>query len=162
RFNRGLTGFDLNATLPIAAGAQAAYATLPASILALRPASDFIVKGGTLFLGKDGAPDTVNLSQPGYMPRVGFAYQINDKTVLRGGWGMFYDTNNVLNDGLNQTGFSRGTSTTITNDNGLTFTNTNLTSAACRASLSNCVTLLSDPFPVRADGTRFDVPLGNA
>lgn len=162
RFNRGLTGFDLNAQLPIAAGAQAAYATLPASILSLRPASDFIVKGGTTFLGKDGAPDTVNKAQPGWMPRLGFAYQLNDKTVLRGGWGMFFDTNNVLNDGLNQTGYSRGTNTVITNDNGLTFTNSNLTSAACRASLSACVTLLSDPFPVRADGTRFDVPLGNA
>ncbi|MBI3425609.1 MAG: TonB-dependent receptor [Acidobacteria bacterium] len=162
RFNRGLTGFDLNAQLPIAAGAQAAYATLPASLLALRPASDFIVKGGTTFLGKDGAPDTVNKAQPGWMPRFGFAYQLNDKTVLRGGWGMFFDTNNVLNDGLNQTGYSRGTSTTITNDNGLTFLGTNLTAAACRASLTACTTLLADPFPVRADGTRFDVPLGNA
>ena len=161
RFNRGLTGFDLNATLPISQGAQEAYGRLPASILALRPASDFVVKGGTLFLGKDGAPDTVNKAQPGYMPRVGFAYQLNDKTVLRGGWGMFFDTNNVLNDGLNQTGYSRGTSTTITNDNGLTFLGTNLTSPECRASLTNCRTLLSDPFPVRADGTRFDTPLGN-
>jgi hypothetical protein len=165
RFNRGLTGFDLEAPLPIAAGAQAAYATLtvPATALfQLPPASQFVVKGGTLFLGKDGAPDTVNKSQPGWMPRLGFAYQLNDKTVLRGGWGMFFDTNNVLNDGLNQTGYSRGTGTTITNDNGLTFNNTNLTSAECRASLANCRTLLADPFPVRADGTRFDVPLGNA
>ncbi len=162
RFNRGLTGFDLESTLPISAGAQAAYATLPASILALRPASDFIVKGGATFLGKDGAPDTVNKAQPAWMPRVGFAYQLNDKTVLRGGWGMFFDTNNVLNNGLNQTGYSRGTSTVITNDNGLTFNNTNITSAACRASLSACVTLLNDPFPVRSDGSRFDVPQGNA
>ncbi len=162
RFNRGLTGFDLNATLPISQGAQEAYAKLPASILALRPASDFVVKGGTQFLGKDGGPDTVNKSQPGWMPRVGFAYQLSDKMVLRGGWGMFFDTNNVLNEGLNQTGYSRATGTVITNDNGLTFNNANLTSAACKASLSACVTLLSDPFPIRADGTRFDQPLGNS
>jgi hypothetical protein len=164
RFNRGLTGFDLNAQLPIATGAQAAYATLPASILALRPASEFIVKGGTTFLGKDGAPTRVNQNTPGYMPRLGFAYQLNDKTVLRGGWGLFYDTNNVLNDGLNQTGYSRSTNPVITNDNGLTFINTNLTSAECRASLTNCRTVLADPFPVRPDNgnTRFDVPLGNA
>jgi hypothetical protein len=162
RFNRGLTSFDFDATLPITQAAQEAYAKLPASILALRPASEFIVKGGTRFLGKDGAPDTGTKAQPGWMPRVGFAYQINEKTVLRGGWGVFYDTNNVLNDGLNQTGYSRGTSTTITNDNGLTFLNTNITSAECRASLTACRTLLADPFPVRADGTRFDTPLGNA
>jgi len=167
RFNRGLTGFDLEAPLPIAAGAQAGYAAtlaiaLPAAHrFPLLSASQFVVKGGTQFLGKDGAPGTVNKSQPGWMPRAGFAYQLSDKMVLRGGWGMFFDTNNVLNEGLNQTGYSRGTGTTITNDNGLTFNNTNLTSAACRASLSACVTLLSDPFPVRADGTRFDTPLGN-
>jgi hypothetical protein len=165
RFNRGLTGFDLEATLPISAAAQAAYATLtvpPTALFPLPPASQFIVKGGTLFLGKDGAPDTVNKSQPGWMPRVGFAYQLGDKTVLRGGWGMFFDTNNVLNDGLNQTGYSRSTNTVVTNDNGLTFNNTNLTSAECRANIANCRTILADPFPVRADGTRFDTPLGNA
>src|SRR5215813_1149568 len=162
RYNRGLTGFDLDAKLPISQGAQDAYAKLPASILSLRPASDFIVKGGTLYLAKDGAPDTVNKGQPAWMPRLGFAYQLNDKTVLRGGWGLFYDTNNVIENGLDQTGFSRGTGTTITNDNGLTFTNSNLTSAACRASLSACVTLLSDPFPIRADGTRFDTSIGSA
>ncbi|HEX9000358.1 MAG TPA: carboxypeptidase regulatory-like domain-containing protein [Blastocatellia bacterium] len=170
RFNRGLTGFDLEAPLPIASGAATGYAAtlgiaLPATHrFPLLPASQFTVKGGTQFLGKDGAPDTVNESQPGYMPRVGFAYQLNDKTVLRGGWGMFYDTNNVLNEGLNQTGYSRATSTVITNDNGLNFNGSNLTSAACRASLTACTTLLADPFPVRANAnnTRFDTPLGNA
>jgi hypothetical protein len=162
RFNRGLTGFDLEAKLPISDAAQAAYGRLPASILALRPVSDFIVKGGTQYLGKDGAPTTVNQAQPGWMPRVGFAYQLNDKTVLRGGWGMFFDTNNVLNEGLNQTGYNRNTTTVVTNDNGLTFNNTNLTSAECRASIANCRTILADPFPVRSDGTRFDLPLANS
>ncbi|NOT63454.1 MAG: hypothetical protein HOP19_24855, partial [Acidobacteria bacterium] len=161
RFNRGLAGFDANATLPISEGAQQAYSRLPASILALRPASDFVIRGGTIYLGKDGAPATVNNAQPGYMPRLGFAYQLNDKTVLRGGWGMFYDTNNVLNDGLNQSGYSRATSTVVTNDNGLTFNGTNLTSPECRANLANCTTLLANPFPVRTDGSRFDTPLGN-
>jgi hypothetical protein len=161
RFNRGLTGFDLEAQLPISQAAQEAYAKLPASILALRPASDFIVKGGAPYLGKDGAPETVNNAQPAWMPRIGFAYQIDDKTVLRGGWGMFFDTNNVLNDGLNQTGYNRGTGTTITNDNGLTFLGTNITSPECRANIANCRTILSDPFPLRANGTRFDVPLGS-
>src|SRR5678815_4244764 len=73
----------------------------------------------------------------------------------------FYDTNNVLNFGLDQFGFSRSTGTTLTNNNGLTLLNTNLMSAECRSNASNCRTILSDPFPVRSDGTRFDEPLGN-
>ncbi|HEX5081794.1 MAG TPA: carboxypeptidase-like regulatory domain-containing protein [Blastocatellia bacterium] len=153
RFNRGLAGFDLEAPLPIAQAAQEAYAKLPASILALRPASDFVVKGGTLYLGKDGAPETVNNAQPAWMPRLGFAYQINEKTVLRGGWGMFFDTNNALNDGLNQTGYNRGTSTTVTNNNGLDFTGSDPRDPS---------TIFADPFPLRSDGTRFNTPLGNA
>lgn len=161
RFNRGLTGFDLYSKLPISDLAEAAYARMPANILAVRPAGDFLVRGGTEFLGANGAPDTVNNATPGWMPRLGFAYQLNNKTVLRGGWGMFYDTNNVLNDGLNQTGYSRATNTVVTNDNGLNFNFTNLTSPECRANVSSCRTLFADPFPVRADGTRFDVPLGN-
>ena len=159
RYNRGLAGFDPNGALPIADAAQAAYAKNP---LPERPASDFLVRGGTLYLANGASPDTMNNAKAAWMPRVGFAYQINDKTVLRGGWGMFYDTNNVLNDGINQTGYSRGTGTTITNDNGLTFNFANLTSPECRADITRCKTIFADPFPLRADGTRFDVPLGNA
>ena len=162
RYNRGLVGFDLNATLPITAGAQAAYANLPASLLALRPASEFIVKGGNLYLGKDGSPSTVNQGKGEWLPKFGFAYQLNDKTVLRGGYGLFFDTTNVIENGLDQTGFNRSTGTTITNDVGLTFNGANWTSAACRAALSACTGVLLDPFPVRSDGTRFNAPLGSA
>lgn len=151
RFNRGVTGFDLNATLPITAGAEAAFANVAAAVGI--PASQFKVRGGTTYLGKDGAPDTFNKANWSYLPRVGFAYSLNDKTVVRGGYGIFADTINVLNFGIDQTGYNRATITTITNDNGLTFLN---------ADLANGKTLLSDPFPVRADGTRFNVPLGNA
>jgi Carboxypeptidase regulatory-like domain/TonB dependent receptor len=165
RFNRGLMEFDLESTLPITQLAQAAYAALPTpSGIPLPPASEFIVKGGSTYLGDGLSPDTINLGQPGWMPRIGFAYQINDSTVLRGGWGMFYDTNNVTNDGLNQGQFNRGTGTVISTDNGLTFNNTNWDSAECDADIFNCRTILSDPFPVRnnIDGTRFDTPTGNA
>jgi len=158
RFNRGISQFDPNAQLPIADAAKAAYAKNPIPEL---PVSQFDVRGGSLYLGKDGASPVLNKAQPAYMPRVGFAYQWNSKTVLRAGYGLFYDTNNVLNFGLDQFGFSRSTGTTLTNDNGLTLLNTNLTSAACKTNLSSCQTLLRDPFPVRSDGTRFNEPFGN-
>ena len=149
RANRGVGGgFDFGALLPISAAAEAAYRANPMPGLA-----SIEVRGGNNYLGANGAPRTLSDGQHSWMPRLGAVYKLNDRTVVRGGYGSFYDTNNVLNDGLNQFGYSRGTSTIITNDNGLTFEN---------ADLKNGRTIFSDPFPVRADGTRFNEPLGNA
>jgi len=159
RFNRALVNFDPNAELPISARAQAAYAANPLPEL---PASQFIVRGGSVYLGQNGAPNTSHDAENLFMPRIGIVYQLNSKTVIRGGYGLYFDTNNVLDNSLNQFGYSRDTATTITNDNGLTFNFTNLTSPECRASISNCRTIFSDPFPVRANGTRFNTPVGNA
>jgi hypothetical protein len=149
RFNRALVNFDPAAELPISEAVEAAYA---ANALPELPASQFQVRGGSVYLGQDGGPTTSHDSQNLWMPKLGFAYQWNDKTVIRAGYGLFYDTNNVLDNNLNQLGYSRDTSTTLTNDNGLTFNN---------ADLGRGVTIFSDPFPVRSDGTRFNTPVGN-
>src|SRR5262245_3208440 len=157
RYDRAVAGFDPNAELPIAADVQAAYARLTDPLLR---ASQFAVKGGSVYLGQNAGVS--HLSENMFMPRIGLAYQWNEKTVIRGGYGLFFDTNNVLNNDLNQSGYSRDTATPISNDNGLNFTSSNLTSAACRASVTACTTIFSDPFPVRADGTRFNTPVGDA
>jgi hypothetical protein len=157
RYNRGLGGgFLFGEELPISAAAEAAYRRSPMPGLAA-----IEVAGGNTYLGANGAPRSLNDGQHAWMPRVGLVYKLDDRTILRGGYGLFYDTNNVLNDGISQFGYSRGTGTVITNDNGLTFNATNLTSPECRASLSACRTLFSDPFPLRADGARFNEPFGN-
>jgi hypothetical protein len=46
RFNRGIAGYDLNAELPISGAVEAAYARSP---LPEMPASQFDVRGGTLY-----------------------------------------------------------------------------------------------------------------
>ncbi len=141
RFNRGLGGgFYFNDKLPITDLVQAAYARSPIAELA---AADFKVMGGTRYLGQD-APNTISRGTANVLPRLGAVFQLDKQTVVRGGYGWFYDTTNVTNFEINQWGYSQATVTQMSLDNGLSF-----------------VTSLADPFPVRADGTRFDEPLKN-
>ena len=48
------------------------------------PASAFRVRGGLTF-ASDSERGTYNPDMNNFQPRVGFAYQVNEKTVLRGG-----------------------------------------------------------------------------
>ncbi|MCL5744575.1 MAG: TonB-dependent receptor, partial [Acidobacteria bacterium] len=49
------------------------------------------LKGGLEFVGVDGRSRTQFSTQAtNFAPRVGFAYQMNQNTVLRGGYGLFY------------------------------------------------------------------------
>ena len=64
--------------------------------------------GSLAFAGVNGAP--TRPADPYYntwQPRVGFAYALNPKTALRGGWGRFYSNPN--NDYLQTSGFSNTT-----------------------------------------------------
>src|SRR5262249_4567932 len=49
------------------------------------------ITGGLVFAGVDGAPE-VQGNQPAIKvaPRGGAVYSINEKTVIRGGWGLYY------------------------------------------------------------------------
>ncbi len=153
RYNRMIAGFDPNATLPITEAVQAAYARNPIPEL---PASSFKVLGGSTYPGVGGNPRNAFKNELMWMPRIGVAYLLNDKTVIRGGYGIFFDTLNVMNFGPDQFGFSRGTSTIITNNFGQTW------NFPGNANPANGNSPLRDPFPVREDGTRFDIPTRDA
>jgi len=122
--NRNVRGFDPDASISIAAAARAAYAANPIPELA---PSVFNPRGGLQFTSEQNRgffdPDGNNIQ-----PRVGFAYSISDRTVLRGGVGIYTVPNIIF--GNFQPGFSGSTPIVTTLDNGLTF----------RANLAN-------PFP---------------
>ncbi len=154
RYNRMIGGFNPTLTLPITSAAQAAYAANPIPELA---AANFKVLGGALYPGSSGQPRELSKGQLMWLPRFGAAYQLNSKMVIRGGYGIYFDTVDVLNFGPDQSGYSRSTSTTVSTDAGTTWP-----AFPAAANPANMNSPLVDPFPVRSNGTRFDVPTGSA
>jgi hypothetical protein len=149
RFNRAIAAFDPKLTLPITTIAQNAYAAAPVPELA---ASAFSVMGGSYYPGTNGRDRKLWQNELLYLPRFSFAYSLTHTMVIRGGYGMFYDSNNVQNYSADLSGYNRTTSTTFSTDWGQNFVSGNPKQG---------ITPLVDPFPVRADGTRFDDPTGN-
>ncbi len=163
RFNRGLAGgFDPTLVLPITAAAQTAYAKVYADnaasskpLAGLPDPASFKVLGGTHYLGDISNGFTDGFHQ--LLPRIGVVYRLANKTVVRAGFGLFIDTfNSNNNDRPPQDGFSQETTTTITTDRGLSYF------YGPAANISSSVNGFIDPFPVRANGSRFDEPYGNA
>ncbi|MEK7406334.1 MAG: carboxypeptidase-like regulatory domain-containing protein [Acidobacteriota bacterium] len=150
RYNRMIGPFDAELKLPISEPAQAAYARRPAPE---RAGADFLVRGGSVYPGSGGASRRIRRNELMWLPRLAAAYQLNSSTVIRGGYGLFYDSLNAMTEAPTQTGFSRTTSTLLTTDFGATW---------LAGDPRNGVSPLRDPFPVRADGTRFDEPLRDA
>jgi len=120
RLNRNVRGFDPDAQLAITAAAQAAYAASPIPEIA---ASAFRVRGGLLF-ADDSNPGTYNPDKNNFQPRIGFAYQVNEKTVLRGGWAIYAVPALFDISGIYQPGFSQGTTIVPSLDTGVTIRST--------------------------------------
>ena len=114
RFNRNVRGFDFTTASPIEAAVQAALAKTP-----IPEVPSLSLKGGLLFT-TDQNRGIHESDKNNFQPRVGFAYQLNEKTVLRGGYAL-YMVPFIFDGAINQQGFSQDTSLRASTDNGLTF-----------------------------------------
>ncbi len=128
RFNRTVRGLDLSVVQPIEVQARAIYAKNPTPEV---PVDQFFVRGGLTFAGVNGQPSTLwNSPTNQFMPRIGIAFKIDDKTVVHTGYGIFFGFLGQRRGDVVQTGFSQNTNFIATTDSGLHFTST-----------------LSNPFP---------------
>jgi hypothetical protein len=123
RFNRLNRSFDRAATNPVNAMVnKTQFPALPT------------LRGGLLFAGVNGVPrQAADTYMKALQPRVGFAYQLSTKLVMRGGWGRYYI--NPSNAYIQTNGFTVNTPIINTLDGG-------------RTMLPN---LINNPFP---DGIR--------
>jgi len=65
------------------------------------PSGDATVGGNILLAGRGGnSRSLVNARWNQFAPRFGFAYQFDRKTVLRGGWGLFFSPENDAREDL--------------------------------------------------------------
>ena len=148
--NRAIGGFDPNVQLPIAAAAQAAYAASPIPQL---PASAFVVLGGDYYVGTTGHDRKLWQNQLMYLPRIAAAWQVTSKTIVRAGYGAYYDTLNVMNEAANQSGFSCTQTNATSNNSGITFN---------YGDPYNGVSPLTNPFPSMIGGNPPCQPYGSS
>ena len=77
------------------------------------------LRGGLQFAGVGGNPaNSGNLYQNTWQPRIGFAYSLNDRVVVRGGFGRYYM--NPSNNNLRSLGFETNTPIVASLDDGRT------------------------------------------
>ena len=95
--NNGLAvGFDQTAINPVASSVPAGSGVIP--------------YGQILFAGQNGNPtQTGSPSKTKFGPRIGAAFQLNSKTTLRAGWGMFYAPTFFGVDGVTAPGYVQTT-----------------------------------------------------
>lgn len=120
RQNKSVSGFDFGYVQPAQAAARAKLTTNPVTGMDGLPIdpNSFNVMGGLLFAGKDGGSKLYNTPTNTFLPRFGIAFKLNDKTILRGGFGLFAGFLGERRGDVIQPGFTRTTAlptTTLAN-----------------------------------------------
>jgi hypothetical protein len=119
RFDRLVAGFAFGQSNPLETAAQTNYARNPIPEL---PVAQFRVQGGLQYVTQNGnSRSPFKGEKNNFLPRFGFAWQPLNKLVVRGGYGLFYDTLGVNTTAPIQTGFSQSTPIQASLDNGQTY-----------------------------------------
>ncbi len=119
RFNRSVRGYDFQSPHPLNAQVRANYAQKPMQEV---PLDQFQLIGGLTFGGVNGQPRTLfSRDWNNLMPRLGLAWSLGSKTVLRGGYGVYFGSFGILLSDVIQSGFSQTTNLVPSLDNGITF-----------------------------------------
>lgn len=119
RYDRLVAGFDSTVANPIEAQARANYARNPIPEL---PAASFSARGGLTFVNQNGSSRSpYNRNNGQWLPRVGLAYQLTPNTVIRTGYGIYFDTLGVDRFIPVQIGFAQQTPIQASLDNGVTY-----------------------------------------
>jgi Carboxypeptidase regulatory-like domain len=111
RQNKSISDFDLSYTQPFQGQAQTRYGLIPANdvLRTVYGLTNITTKGGLLFAGKDTGSGLYNTPKDGFLPRFGFAYAFNDKTVFRGGVGLYQGFLGERRGDVSQPGYSQTT-----------------------------------------------------
>jgi hypothetical protein len=121
RYNRMASMFNINAVNPLSNQILAAWNADAATYNATNPkypypAAPPAIYGVWQFAGQNGMPRRAQYTDwTNGAPRIGFAYRAGDKTVIRGGIGVFYQS--ITSNNNSQTGFSQTTNYQATFDN---------------------------------------------
>jgi hypothetical protein len=171
KHNQQIVGWDPNAQLPIAGPANTAYqaarsAATPAQ-QAVLPAS-LAIQGGPIYAGVNGASTREFQSDYRFLPRLGIAYQVTSNTVIRAGYGLFFDTLNALKAAGSPASGAPGTpgslmKTDFSADQDGFSANTSVPSSTTfGTNFVQGVSPLANPFPANASGQQFNQPIGSA
>ena len=117
--NKSVSGFDLTFVQPNQAAARTRLTTNPVvgysstnAVVANIDPNTLNFVGGLLFAGKDTGRGLYKTPKNTFLPRFGAAYQFNEKTVIRGGFGLFAGFLGERRGDVLQTGFTRTTTLT--------------------------------------------------
>lgn len=116
RYNRSIQGFDSVTPNPIESVVRENYAKNP--IPEINP-QEFHVLGGLTFAGNPR--QFWRGDRNNFQPRIGFAYQLNPKTAIRGGFGIYNELVGTSRQQALLTGFSGQTELVPSLDNGQNF-----------------------------------------